>query len=154
MSYTQTSSYTHKQNFTQIQKIRKCSRPENYSQELRNNSRKSKTNFPQFVTVLFTSFGFVHNLLGTSTVKPEVQVARARENFWDESQQMLYILKCTDRKVTPVKGVNNKSFVSYMNDTANAVARVECCCSTWIVLNGSVVVTVFDILKQIKVLFV
>lgn len=42
----------------------------------------------------------------------------------------------------------NKSFISYVNYTANSVAGVKGSTSTRIIFNRAMVVTVFDILEE------
>lgn len=56
----------------------------------------------------------------------------------------------TDRKVSPVERVYNEGFVTHVDDPADSVARMEGRRGPWIVLNGSVVVAVLDVLSTKK----
>lgn len=55
----------------------------------------------------------------------------------------------TDRKVPTVKWMDNECFIAYVDDSANAVARMKSSSGPRIVLYGSVVITMFDFLEQI-----
>ncbi|KAJ3642082.1 hypothetical protein Zmor_024899 [Zophobas morio] len=58
------------------------------------------------------------------------------------------LLISTDREVSPVERMYDERLVPHVNDPADAVARVEGGRGTWVVLDGPVVVAMFDILSK------
>lgn len=55
----------------------------------------------------------------------------------------------TDRKISSIERVKNECFVADMDNSTDPIASVEGCCSSWVILNGSVVVAVLDVLQKI-----
>jgi hypothetical protein len=54
----------------------------------------------------------------------------------------------TDREVSPVERVYDEGLVAHVDDPANPVARVEGGRGTRVVLDGPVIVAMFDILSK------
>lgn len=57
-------------------------------------------------------------------------------------------MRNTDRKVSSIEGMYDEGFVTHMYDSADTITSMESSCGTGIVLYGSMIVAVLDILKN------
>ena len=57
----------------------------------------------------------------------------------------------TYRKVSTIKGVDNKSFISYMYDPTNTITRSKCCYCPRVVYHSTMIITMFYFLKSSQI---
>lgn len=54
----------------------------------------------------------------------------------------------TDRKISSIEWMNDEGFIAHVYDSADTVAGVESSSGTGVILYSSMIVAVFDILKD------